>query len=326
MKKIVAFVAFLITAFTSPVFAWEPTKTVEITVPFPPGSGNDIVARMFADAFERTSNIKMIVINRAGAGGVVGTTHFKSLPNDGHYLNLISVGGIAAMDYTFDVFRTSNPPYAIDSFEYVTTLGYTPIVVIANIKDKVNNPKDLVNVLLTDPDATVAESGGAGRLGLESVLVNYNVKDKNPKLIRVTHAGPAESVNDIMGGHVRFATVPLSVAYPNHKTGNLKIVALTQQNKVPGIGVDGFKGLNDKIDAGLVWGIAMPKNTPKEIKEYWAAAFNKLKSEQKVREVFVANMFFEEPNYTTPEKFTKYVNDSYKNYSEIVNVINSMKK
>lgn len=315
----------VIFGITSPALAWEPTKNIEVTVPFPPGSGNDLVARMFAEAFEKTSKVKMVIINRAGAGGVVGTTHFKSLPNDGHNLAVISVGGIAAMDYTFDVFRTS-PPYSVDSFEFVTTLGYTPIVVIANKNDKVNNPKDLVEVLLTDPNVTVAESGGAGKLGLESILINYNTREKNPKMIRVTHAGPAESVNDIMGGHVRFATVPLPVAYGNFSTGNLKIVALTQQDKVPTVNVDGFRGLNSNIDAGLVWGIAMPKGASKEVKEYWAATFAKLKADPKVKELFTANMFFEETNYTTPEKFTKYVNDSYKNYSKIVDAVISVKK
>lgn len=305
-------------------YAWEPNKNVEVTVPFPPGSGNDLLARMFAEAFEKTSKVKMIIINRAGAGGVVGTTQFKSLPNDGHYLNVISVGGIAAMDYTFDVFKT-NPPYAVDSFDYVTSLGESPIVVIANKNDAANNPKDLVSVLQNDPNATVADSGGAGRLGLESILVNLNIRDKNPKLIRVTHAGPAETMNDIMGGHVRFGTVPLSVAYGNYKAGNLKIVALTQQFEVDGLEIQGFKYVNNSINVRLVWGIAVPKNTPDDVKEYWAKTLNQLKTDPKIKELFAANMLFQETNFTTPEKFTKYINDSFQNYAKIVNVINNTK-
>jgi tripartite-type tricarboxylate transporter receptor subunit TctC len=204
-------------------------------------------------------------------------------------------------------------------------LAYSPIVVIANKDDTVNNPKELVDVLLKDR-VTVADSGGAGRLGLESILVNMDIRKKNPQVIRIEHKGPAESVTDVMGGHVRFATVPLAVAYQHHKAGKLKIVALTTKDKTPGFPVEGFSAINQNIDVGLVWGIAMPQGTSKEAQEYWVNAFNNAKKDPRVIENFEVNMISFENKYNTPSKFTQYVNEQYKNNSKVVDyIVNSTK-
>lgn len=318
MKKWVV-TLMLALGFGGPALAWQPTKTVEVTVPFPAGSGNDLIARTMVEAISQKTNIKFVINNKGGAGGVVGSTYFVKQPADGHHLNLISVGGIAAMDYTFSA------PYTVSSFDYVTGLAFTSVVIIAGKNDPVNNPKDLAKVLLTE-EPSIGDSGGAGKLGLESVLVNLDTRNKNPRIIRVDHRGPAESVSDVIGGHVRFAAVPLAVAIPHHKQGSLKIVALTQQEKNTEHNLPGFAGINNNINANLTWGLAAPKDTSKEAKEFWARTFNEAKNDPSVQKTFALNSIYVENQYNTPELFTKHINDQYKNLAGIVKIINDSKK
>lgn len=318
---------FLVLASSS-VFAWQPTKPVEITVPFPAGSGNDLVIRPLAEAAEKKTGVKFVIVNRPGAGGTVGSSQFVKMPNDGHHINIISVGGLAAMDYTFPAFHDSKTsPYSVESFSYAVGLAKTSLVVIANKNDKVENPKQFIDVLLKDKNVVVADSGGAGRLALETILLNVKAREKNPSVIRVEHKGPAETMTDIIGGHVRFGTVPLSVAYQQFVSGNIKIVGLVQQEKISSLNVSSFNEINKNIEAQLIWGIALPKDTAPEILEWYAKVFNEAKKDPKVKEYFAKNYFFDVSGLETPKTFTEYVKSQQKQHSSTVSyIVQTMKK
>lgn len=320
MKKYLMFLLLATVNFS--VFAWQPTKQIEVTVPFPVGSGNDIVIRPLIESVEKKTGIKFVVINRAGAGGTVGSSHFVKLPNDGHHINVISVGGIAAMDYTFPPFHDlKNAPYSVDSFSYAVGLAKTSIVVIANKNDKVENAEQFIDVLINNKNITVADSGGAGRLALETILLNVKARDKNPNLIRVEHKGPAETMTDIIGGHVRFGTVPLAVAYPQFAAGNIKIVGLVQQDKISNLNVSTFDKINKNIEAQLVWGIALPKDTAPEILSWYVRVFNEAKKDIKVKEFFNKNFIFDVPELETTKAFTEFVKNQQRQHSQTVNYI-----
>ena len=318
MKKILT--ALTVALFSGLAFAWQPTKTVEITVPFPPGSGNDAVIRPLAEAVTKNTGVKFNIINRAGAGGTVGSMHFVKSDNDGHFINIISVGGVAAMDYTWSSFL-QNPPYNVNSFTYATALAQSPLVVVANKNDSVSTPDEFVKVLLNDKNVTVAESGGAGKLALEVILLHTDAKKINPGMIRVEHKGPMETINDIMGGHVRFGTVPLPVAHALYSSGDLKIVGLVQQNKINGLNIAAFNTVNKNIDSVLVWGIALPKGTAPEVLEWYAKHFKEAQNDPKVKELFAKNQFFPVTGLQTPKSFTEYVLNQQKQYAPVVNAI-----
>jgi tripartite-type tricarboxylate transporter receptor subunit TctC len=152
MKNLVALVLSLI--ISGSAFAWKPTKPIEVTVPFPPGSGNDLVIRPLAAVVEKNTGVKFLIVNRPGAGGTVGSTSFVSKPNDGHHINIVSVPGIAAMDYTW-LAQLDKQPYNVQSFTYATALAQSPLVIVANKNDPVSTPEELANVLLTDKKVTL---------------------------------------------------------------------------------------------------------------------------------------------------------------------------
>jgi len=311
----------LLMLVSSSVFAWQPTKPVDVTVPFPPGSGNDIVARTLTEAVTKNTGVQFIINNRSGAGGTIGSTHFvNNSINDGHFINIISVGGISGVDHTWSNFQT-NPPYTINSFTWATALAQAPLVVIANKNDQVSTPEEFVRTLLSGDSVTLADSGGGGQMALETILLHTNAQKINPNIIRLKHRGPQESIFDVMGGHVRFSVTPLSVAWSLHSSGDLKIIGMIQPNTIRGINLASFSGVNKKIDSNLVFGIALPKDTPPHILEWYARVFKEAQNDPKVKEIFAKNLYFPVDGLQTPQQFTQHVLSEYNRNKEVVQII-----
>ena len=306
--------------FSPLAMAWQPTKPIEVTVPFPPGSGNDLVIRPLAAVVEKNTGVKFLIVNRPGAGGTVGSTSFVSKPNDGHHINIVSVPGIAAMDYTW-LAQLDKQPYNVQSFTYATALAQSPLVIVANKNDPASTPEEFANVLLTDKKVNIAHSGGANSLVVESLLFYLDAVKKNPSLVKVEHKGPAESISDIMGGHVRFGSMPLAVAYPNYKAGNLKIIGVTQQSRTKDSELKTFAGVNKNIDVNLVWGIALPKDTPIEVLNWYARVFKEAQNDPAVKEGFEKSRYFPVEGLQTPKAFTDYVFGQSKQHSQIVDIV-----
>lgn len=319
MKKIIALLAL---AISTTVFAWQPTKPIDTTISFPTGSGNDLIFRPLAAIVEKNTGVNFIIKNKPGAGGTVGNQEFVSLPNDGHFINVASIGGLAAMDYTYPNFF-KNPPYTVESFSYAILLGYSPIAIITQANDPVDNPKELIQALTTDPKVTVADSGAAGRLVLETLLLKVNAREKNPKLIRVEHKGPAQTVLDVAGGHVRFGFAPLSVAAAQHGMGKIKIVAISSKNKVNSLpDVLPLSSQIKNFDVVVPWGLILPKDTHVDALNWYSDKFKQAIKEPGVQDNLAKGFIFVREDLFSPKAFKDYVYDQYKEHKPVLEIIN----
>lgn len=318
MKKLFTILALTVSAAA---FAWQPAKPIDTTISFPAGSGNDLVFRPLAAIVEKNTGVSFIIKNKPGAGGTVGNQEFVSLPNDGHFINVASIGGIAAMDYTYPNF-VKNPPYTVESFSYAILLGYSPIAIIANADDNVSSPRDLIKVLTTDSKATVSDSGGGGRLVLETLLLKIQAKEKNPSLIRVEHKGPAQTVIDVAGGHVRFGFAPLSVAAAHHGAGKIKVVAISSLNKVQSLpDVETLSSVIKNFDVVVPWGLILPKDTSAEALNWYSDKFKQAINEPGVRENLAKGFIFVNNDLLSPKSFKDYVFKQHEDHKLVVNII-----
>ena len=318
MKKFISLVALTI---SSTAFAWQPTKPIDTTISFPTGSGNDLIFRPLAAMVEKNTGVNFIIKNKPGAGGTVGNQEFVTLPNDGHYINVASIGGLAAMDYVFPNFQ-KNPPYTPESFTYAVLLGYSPIAIIARVDDPVNHPKELIQALTSDSKVTVADSGAAGRLVLETLLIKVNAREKNPKLIRVEHKGPAQTVIDVAGGHVRFGFAPLSVAATHHGMGKIKVVAISSRNKVAALpDVQTLSSQIRNFDVVVPWGLILPKDTSVDALNWYSDKFKQAIKEPGVQENLAKSFIFVREDLTTPKAFKDYVFEQYREHKPVVDFI-----
>ena len=318
MKNLAVLVLSLI--ISGSAFAWKPTKYITMVVPFPPGSGNDLIARSLSESVSRTAGVTIVIENKAGAGGTVGMMHLNTLPNDGHSVSLASMGGITGMDYTLPNFH-QNPPYDIGSFSYALKIGFSPVVIIANSDDPVSTPKQLADVLIKEK-VDVGHSGGGGRLGLESALIAIGA-NKNASLNRVEHRGPAQTAVDVAGKHVRFGAIPLAVAITFKDANKIKIITHTAKGLLKTLpNVQPFNILVPNFNATVDWGVVLPKGTPNEVLDWYAVEFNKALSDEKVQEFFVKNFFFtSDPALRTPKAFASWVTEQRKKNAPVVNEV-----
>jgi tripartite-type tricarboxylate transporter receptor subunit TctC len=132
MKKLVI---SLLMVMSASAFAWEPTKPIEAIMAWTPGSVNELTFRVLAKQVEQNTGAKFVIINRAGAGGVIGTEELSKKPADGYFVTNVSVPGIAAMDKVS--VTGDGRSYTVDSFVYPTHIATSPFVIVAKSGDPV---------------------------------------------------------------------------------------------------------------------------------------------------------------------------------------------
>ena len=176
MKKFLILLAFPLLAH-----AWEPTKPVQVLIGTAPGSGNEISFRESASILSQTDKkTKFVVENSPGAdSALAANVLFESAP-DGHTMAVLSH---MSLYVTNDVYESKVKKYNYDSFSEVLTLGKSPLVLVANIKSKVNTPKEFAELVVnTDKPINVAIGGGAHKTAY--VYLMNKIKGSNQDLVK----------------------------------------------------------------------------------------------------------------------------------------------
>ncbi len=317
--KIIAALLFLTLSIVSAA-AWQPNKTIEVTTAFAPGSGNEMIFRALAKPIEKAGQAKFLVLHKPGAGGVVGTEQFYRLPADGYHAILLSYTGTYAMD-KITVPDTKNRTYTTDSFSYVQVSASSPFVIVANPSDPINNAEQLVALLKTNPKISFNSSGGS-RLTYELLLEKIKFKTGPEGVVRVEQPGPVPSIMSIAGGHVRFASVPLAVAYQFHKEGKIKIIALTGKDAHPDLpGVKTLDSAMPGVVAVAYWGLALPKGAPKDVMDWYQTTFAAAFKDKEVQEYYKQNMFSFDETKLTSQATLEFVKSQEKFYQKMIDGI-----
>ncbi len=318
-KQILA-TAFVAVVATAHAQAWQPTKPVEAVIAFTPGSANDVIFRALSKQVEANTGVKFVVINRGGAGGVVGTEDLARREADGYSVTMVSVPGIAAMDKV----QVPNKSYTTDSFVYPMLAATTSFVVVAHPNDPVNTPGQLIAALKKDK-ASVSASGGA-RLVYETLAVKTNFPQNKDGVVRVEHKGPVDTLQDVAGGHVRFGIVPASVAYAFYQDRRVKVVALSSRALAQMPGVQPMSTAIPGFDVPASWGLMLPKGASREVQEWYAREFKKALAAPEVKTMFETNLYQEDASLQTPTAFESYVKRVERQYQPLVDAVLASQK
>jgi tripartite-type tricarboxylate transporter receptor subunit TctC len=253
-------VAALVLALTTPALAQEyPSKPVRLIVPFPPGGSNDIVGRMIATQLGERWGKQVVVDNRGGAGGVIGTDAAAKAPPDGHTLVVVSIAH-AVNPWLYKL--TYDP---IKSFTPVAILATGPNVLTVNPALPVHSVKELVALAKQKPGELQYASAGVGtfqHLGGELFKIMAGVD-----LMHVPFKGGGPAMIDVIGGHTKILFSSLVQALPHIRAGKLRALGTggtTRVSALPDVptiaeaGVPGYEAVN-------WWGIAAPAGTPQPI-------------------------------------------------------------
>lgn len=290
---------------SSTVFAqWQPTKPIEVIMAWTPGSVNETSFRVLAKQVEQNTGAKFIIVNRPGAGGVIGTEELSKKPADGYSVTNVSVPGIAAMD------KVSVPgegrTYTTDSFVYPTHIASSPFVIVAHPKDPVKTPKQFVESLKNEK-VTVAASGGA-RLVYESISARLKLTEGKDGVVRVDHKGPVDALVDVASGNVRYAIVPSLVANSLYKDGRINIIALSApppMRQFPGIQLLDTAIPNFNISG--MWALMLPAGVSKDVIEWYNREFTKALKSDEAKAIFYDNLLLERPDLQNPESMKNWV-------------------
>jgi tripartite-type tricarboxylate transporter receptor subunit TctC len=228
MRHILTFVSLLI--LTQPAMAassWpkQNNQPIRIIVTFTPGGAPDILARVLAEYWQKDHNIQVIVENKPGAGGNIGTELVaKSTPN-GHTLLIGTVGTLTINPYLY-----KNISYdAQRDLEPITFLASTPNVLVLNKDVPAHDAQSLIALAKSNPNAMSYSSSGIGTsIHLSGELFQQLT---HTQIKHIPYKGRAQAMPDLLGGRVQMSFDNLSSVLPFIKSGELKAIGVTSSQR-----------------------------------------------------------------------------------------------
>jgi tripartite-type tricarboxylate transporter receptor subunit TctC len=256
--NMLAGIALLVAATIAHAF---PTKPVRIMVAFPPGGGTDIVARLIAPRLGETWGQSVVVENRAGASGTIGTEAAARAEPDGHTLFMATMGNMTANQHLY-------PKMAVDplrAFTPITKVVDVHFVLMANPGLPALSVRELVEMAKKRPGEIHYSSSGPG--GAPHLAMELFKRQADVNLTHVPYKGSGPGMSDLLGGRVLVTMDSLLQGLPQIKAGKLKALAVLGPKRsallpeVPTMAEAGVKGY-----ALTNWfGLVAPAATPKDV-------------------------------------------------------------
>ena len=257
-------IKWLAVAFASAALAAHaqyPNKPIKMVVPFPAGGTTDILARSVAADLQKVFGQPVVVENKAGAGGNIGSDFVAKSPPDGYTLLMGTVG-----THAINVALYPKMPYdAVKDFVPISLVAGVPNVLVAAPGFPVNSVKDLIDLAKKSPDKTTfASSGNGTSIHLSGELFKQLA---GVQMTHVPYKGSSAALPDVMSGQVNVMFDNAPSVMQQIKGGKLKAIAVTSGTRspalpnVPTIAEAGLPG----FEATSWFGVLAPAGTPKDI-------------------------------------------------------------
>ncbi|HYD59950.1 MAG TPA: tripartite tricarboxylate transporter substrate binding protein [Noviherbaspirillum sp.] len=289
-----------------------PNTTVKIVVPFGPGGGTDVVARVVAQSLSKRLGQSVIVENRPGAGGVLGVTAVTKSTPDGYTLLLGSNGPISINP---SVYRNLSYSPSRDLVP-VASIAAVPFLLVANPQFPANNVKELIEIARKKPGTVTYASPGNGTTNhLVGALIESMA---GVDMLHVPYKGAAAAANDVIGGQVQIMSGDANTLLPMVQNGKLKSLAVTGATRsvlLPNVPTVAESGLPDFQATGW-FGLFAPKGVPAAVVARLTKEVNAVLQEEAVNQRIHA--LGGTVLATTPERFQQMINDETKRWAKVI--------
>jgi tripartite-type tricarboxylate transporter receptor subunit TctC len=317
MKTAVRVSAMLMLAAAGAALAQGyPDHAIKVIVPWPPGQATDLAARMVAEKLVAVLGQPLIIDNRPGAGGTIGTEAATKTQPDGYTLLAGSSGPISISP---NVQKLAYDP--LRDFAPISLIATNPFVLVVNASIPANNVKELIALLRANPGKySFASSGSGATSHLMTVLFNSMA---GVEATHVPYKGSSQAITDVVNGQVAYTieTVPGIISFV--KSGRLKALAVSSAKRA-----DALPEVPTIAEAGNLpgydmfgWiGILAPAGTPRELRLRLSAEIRKILQDPELKQRFLAIGL--ESAGLAPDEFAEFIRNKNARYGAIVKQAN----
>ena len=236
-----------------------PTRPVTIVSPYPPGGAADLTARPLAPALERALKQTVIVVNRVGAGGAVGTQFVSMAAPDGYTL-ILTVFSISTIPEA-DRVAGRKPRFTRDQFVPIARINADPTLVIAHPSTPWKSVKDLINDAKRRPNEILYVSAGPYTVSHMAVEVFMQAAGIKMRHLPTTGGGPAMTA--LIGGHAFLTALSTGAVTPQANAGKVRVLANTGATRLAAYPqIPTLKELGYDAEVYLWTGLFAPKGVP----------------------------------------------------------------
>ena len=283
---------------------WKPERPVEIVVGFAPGGGNDKSARIMQKIW-KDLGLESVVVNRVGGGGALAYTYVSQKIGDGHAL-AIAQAGLNTNHIT------GRSPLMYTDVTPLSFVGSEPVGLAVRADSPYRTLKEFVAQLRKDPQSlsiSVGSTRGAINHFAAALLAKAAGIDPN-KLKILVFGGGAESVTNLLGGHIDAMSQAINNAIPHYKAGKMRILAISTPKRsadLPDVPTFREQGFDVDIDGWTIF--VGPKNMPPTQVAYWEQIFAKSVDHRDWRQYLQSNAW--EWGYKNARDTLAYVKQDY---------------
>ncbi|GGG26868.1 MFS transporter [Caldovatus sediminis] len=278
-----------------------PSRPIRLIVPFPPGGPNDIIARLYGPQLSALLGQPVVVENRTGAGGVVGTDAAVRAQPDGHTLAVTNGGSLVISPYV-----SSNVPYRVpDDFTLISVVTRVPEALVANPRVGVRTLPELLELVRREPGKL--NIGTAGAAGLSHLAAELFKVQTGADVVVVPYRGAAPSVTDLIAGQIQLLFADLPVLMPHIRGGTLTPLAMASARRspsLPDLPTTGEFGYPELL-AENWYCLVGPAGLPRPVVARLSEAVRKAAETREVREGLASQGA--EATWTSPEEFAAFV-------------------
>jgi len=312
MKKELVILALLVLALHRVAFAQDknfPNRSIDIVVPSSPGGGVDLLFRLLAEELSKVMKVQVNVVNQAAGAGAIATEKVATARKDGYTL----LGSLLGQVATMTAANPKGPVNLTRDFQPIAILhGYAAVILLSKSDSEFKTIKDVVSQAQKKPGDLIVAIGPVGTsLALEVELLKRAAKID---ITSLPFAGSAQTITNLLGGHVSLAMASDVAALAHIKAGKLTGVAVDVESvvlpDVPTFAKQGYPQVN--LLASLAF--LAPKGLPESVAKVWADAIKKALEDPKLRESLKSRGYNVDPRMGT-DQLAKLVKEEIDKYS-----------
>jgi tripartite-type tricarboxylate transporter receptor subunit TctC len=313
LRLIAAIVALVTTAQMTRAADW-PNRPIHFIVPFPPGGSTDVAARLIGDYMSRSLGQPVVIEDKSGANGNIGTEYAAKSTPDG-YTVLITTDSVSTNPH---IYRLSFDPMQI--LVPVVKVSHQPVVLAAHPSLGVSTLAELTAKAKQQPGLRFGTGSGIG--SLQALAALWYAELAGIRLVQVPYRGGGQAINDLVAGTVQLGSLGSTPLIPYYKSGNLKMLAqsgATRSSALPDVPTFQESGMKNLVIEQRI-GVSVPKGTPADVVARLNAETNAALRDEKIRKILADQA--QDAAGGTPEQYSRLLQDDSDEVARLVKELN----